>query len=65
MSGGFAVGSANVITVRYTSRTAAFHLKGPGVDRSTSVRGTSTVVWLVTLKPGRYSYGSGALVVTS
>jgi hypothetical protein len=33
-----------------------FHLKGPGVDKSTSVPGTGDKTWLVTLKRGTYTY---------
>lgn len=32
-----------------------FHLTGPGVDEATSVEGTGTVVWTVTLQNGRYT----------
>jgi hypothetical protein len=33
-----------------------FHLKGPGVDRKTSVEGTGTVTWKVTFKNGTYRF---------
>ena len=33
-----------------------FHLKGPGVNKSTSVPGTGTQTWKVTLKKGTYTY---------
>jgi plastocyanin len=33
-----------------------FHLKGPGVDKKTSVEGTGTVTWKVTLKKGTYRF---------
>ena len=33
-----------------------FHLKGPGVNKTNSVTGTGTQKWLVTLKPGKYTY---------
>ena len=33
-----------------------FHLKGPGVDKKTSVGGTGTTTWTVTLKKGKYTY---------
>ena len=33
-----------------------FHLKGPGVDKKTSVSGTGTKTWTVTLKKGKYTY---------
>jgi plastocyanin len=33
-----------------------FHLKGPGVNKSTSVAFEGDKVWRVTLKPGTYTY---------
>ncbi len=33
-----------------------FHLKGPGVDKKTSVSSESTTTWNVTLKKGSYTY---------
>jgi hypothetical protein len=33
-----------------------FHLTGPGVDKTTSVSGTGTTTWTVTLKKGTYTY---------
>ena len=33
-----------------------FHLKGPGVNKSTTVPFTGTQTWKVTLKPGTYTY---------
>lgn len=33
-----------------------FHLKGPGVDKKTSVGGTGTTTWTVTLKKGKYTF---------
>jgi plastocyanin len=33
-----------------------FHLKGPGINKSTSVAGRSEAVWVVNLKPGTYTY---------
>jgi plastocyanin len=33
-----------------------FHLTGPGVNKSTSVSGTGTTTWTVTLKKGTYKY---------
>ena len=33
-----------------------FHLKGPGVNKSTSVSGKTTMTWKVTLKKGSYTY---------
>ena len=39
------------------SKTAAFRLRGPGVNRSTSVRGVGRSTWTLSLRPGRYTYG--------
>jgi plastocyanin len=33
-----------------------FHLKGPGVNKSTSVSAKATTTWKVTLKKGSYTY---------
>jgi len=33
-----------------------FHLKGPGVDKTTSVGKTGSSTWTVTLKKGKYTY---------
>jgi plastocyanin len=33
-----------------------FHLKGPGVDKKTSVSGTGSQSWTVTLKAGTYTF---------
>jgi len=33
-----------------------FHLKGPGVNKSTSVGFAGERIWTVTLKPGKYTY---------
>jgi plastocyanin len=33
-----------------------FHLKGPGVDKSTSVSAKTATTWTVTLKKGSYTY---------
>jgi plastocyanin len=33
-----------------------FHLSGPGVNETTSVSGTGTVVWHVTLRKGTYKF---------
>ena len=33
-----------------------FHLKGPGVNKSTSVPKTGTSTWTLTLKKGKYTY---------
>jgi|SRR5215471_18303829 len=33
-----------------------FHLKGPGVDKKTSVSGTGNTTWTVKLKKGKYTF---------
>jgi plastocyanin len=33
-----------------------FHLKGPGVNKSTSVGFIGERIWTVKLKPGKYTY---------
>ena len=38
----------------------SFHLKGPGVNKSTGVRQVGRVTWAVTLKKGTYVYSSSA-----
>ena len=45
-----------VVTDR--SRTQNFTLAGPGVRRSTSVRGTGRSTWTVTLRRGTYTFSS-------
>ena len=45
-----------VIKVEDKSSIHNFHLFGPGVNKKTSVSGTGTQTWTVTLKPGKYTY---------
>jgi plastocyanin len=33
-----------------------FHLRGPGVNKTTSISGTGTSTWSVTLRKGTYKY---------
>jgi len=33
-----------------------FHLKGPGINKRTSVAGTGETTWRIKLKPGVYTY---------
>ena len=42
-----------------TSATRNFKLLGPGVSKSTSVKGTGRSTWTVTLKKGKYTFSSG------
>jgi plastocyanin len=44
------------IEVRDLADEHNFHLRGPGVDRSTSVAGTGTETWNVTLRDGTYTF---------
>jgi plastocyanin len=44
------------ITVQDKSNIHNFHLTGPGVNKKTSVGGTGTTTWTVTLKKGTYKY---------
>jgi NitT/TauT family transport system substrate-binding protein len=44
--------------VNDTSRTRNFRLVGPGVNKSTSVRGTGRATWTLTLKRGTYTFSS-------
>ena len=47
---------AYVIKVSDKSNIHNFHLKGPGVNKTTSVGGMGTSTWKVTLKKGKYTY---------
>jgi plastocyanin len=47
---------AYTITVRDKASDHDFHLYGPGVNKTTSVSGTGTVVWHVTLRKGTYKF---------
>jgi plastocyanin len=44
------------VVVKDTAATHNFHLKGPGVNKSTSVGGKATSTWTLTLKKGTYQY---------
>jgi NitT/TauT family transport system substrate-binding protein len=41
------------------SKTQSFRLRGPGVTRQTSVKGTGRATWTLSLGPGKYTYSSG------
>ena len=45
-----------VVVVSDRSAIHDFHLKGPGVDKKTSLTGQGTSTWKVTLKKGTYTY---------
>jgi len=44
------------IVISDKSNIHNFHLTGPGVNKTTSVGGTGTTTWTVTLKKGTYKY---------
>lgn len=44
------------VSVRDRSRRSGFHLKGPGVNRSTTRPFTGTATWHITLTSGTYRY---------
>ncbi|MDX6442223.1 MAG: hypothetical protein QOE43_1952 [Gaiellaceae bacterium] len=44
------------VVVRDTASDHDFHLSGPGVNRRTTVGGTGTSRWNVTLRRGTYKY---------
>jgi plastocyanin len=46
------------ITVNDRSATDGFRLAGPGLTKSTGAKFKGTVKWSVTLKAGRYTFGS-------
>lgn len=47
---------AYTFAIRDLSGIHNFHLRGPGVNKTTSVVGTGTTHWTARLGPGRYSY---------
>ena len=46
------------LTVSDASNKQNFHLKGPGLNKKTGVAAKTRATWTVTLKPGKYTYGS-------
>jgi plastocyanin len=44
------------IKVEDKSSIHNFHLKGPGVNKSTTVGGVGERIWTVRLKPGKYTF---------
>jgi NitT/TauT family transport system substrate-binding protein len=40
------------------SKTAAFRLRGPGVNRNTPLKGMGRSTWTLTLRSGKYTYSS-------
>jgi hypothetical protein len=51
-------GGAAVVTVADRLATDGFRLAGPGVSKATGAKFRGTVTWKVTLRVGRYSFGS-------
>jgi plastocyanin len=47
---------AYVIKIADKSNIHNFHLKGPGVNKTTSVGSKAPATWKVTLKKGKYTY---------
>jgi plastocyanin len=45
-----------VIKIADKSSIHNFHLKGPGINKSTAVGFVGTKTWTVTLKAGKYTY---------
>jgi plastocyanin len=45
-----------VFRVSDKSNIHNFHLKGPGINKTTSVTGTGTTTWTVKLAAGKYTY---------
>lgn len=45
-----------VIKVEDRASVHDFHLRGPGVDKSTSIGGVGERLWTVKLSPGRYTF---------
>jgi hypothetical protein len=52
--------AAGKFRIRVSDRSAAdgFRLAGPGITRSTGVKFKGAVTWTVTLKAGKYTFGS-------
>ena len=44
------------IVIKDTASIHNFHLKGPGLNKKTSVSGKGTTTWKVTLKKGKYTF---------
>jgi plastocyanin len=44
------------VVVRDLSNIHNFHLTGPGVNKTTTVPGTGTATWRVTVRKGTYKY---------
>jgi hypothetical protein len=60
-STGLSAGKAKV-TVTDRTATDGFRLTGPGIARSTGVKFKGSVTWTLTLRPGKYTFGSARSV---
>lgn len=45
-----------VVKISDRSSIHNFRLKGPGLNKTTSIGGKGSYTWKVTLKPGKYTY---------
>ncbi len=52
------------VVVSDTSKTQSFRLKGPGVIKTTSAKGTGRSTWTLAFKKGRYTYSNGRVTRT-
>ena len=52
------------VTVSDLSKDRGFHLRGPGVDKTTGVRFDGAVMWGVHFRPGTYRFSSGSTART-
>jgi len=48
------------IVVSDATKADNFHLSGPGVNKKTGVKSKSGATWILTLKPGKYTFRSDA-----
>ena len=60
MSAKSAKAGAYTITISDRANIHNFHLVGPGVDKKSSIGGTGTTTWTVTLKRGTYRFSCDA-----
>jgi hypothetical protein len=46
------------VTVSDTSKTQNFHLRGPGVNKTTGIKARAKTTWTLRLRQGKYTYRS-------
>jgi NitT/TauT family transport system substrate-binding protein len=51
---------ADTVVVSDRSQKQNFHLKGPGVDKKTGIKGYGRIIWTVVFRPGTYRFYSDA-----